>query len=79
MEDKKYDFSDRDIRLLNSNKAIKLMLQQDDQINPEKVLRYVKYEKSLEELQVELIKTQHWVIENNKRVCLLFEGRDLRR
>ena len=76
MEDKKYDFSDRDIRLLNSNKAIKLMLQQDDQINPEKVLRYVKYEKTLEELQVELIKMQHWVIENNKRVCLLFEGRD---
>lgn len=76
MEDKKYDFSDRDIRLLNSNKAIKLMLQQGDQINPEKVLRYVKYEKTLEELQVELIKMQHWVIENNKRVCLLFEGRD---
>lgn len=76
MEEKVYNFSDRDLRLLNSNKAIKLMLQQGDNINPEKVLRYVKYEKTLEELQLELIKMQQWVIENGKRVCLLFEGRD---
>lgn len=76
MEEKVYDFSDKDLKLLNSNKAIRLMLQQGDEINPEKVLRYVKYERSLEELQVELIKMQQWVIEHGKRVCLLFEGRD---
>lgn len=73
---KTYYFSQKDLKLLNSNKAIKLLLQQGDAINPEKVLRYVKYEKMLEELQVELIKMQQWVIKNNKRVCLLFEGRD---
>ena len=50
------------------------MLQQGDNINPEKVLRYVKYEQTLEDLQVELIKMQQWVIANGKRVCLLFEG-----
>ncbi len=72
----KYNFSDPDLKLLNSNKAIKMLLQQGDNINPEKVLRYVKYEKTLEVLQVELIKMQQWVIANNKRVCLLFEGRD---
>ena len=72
----KYHFSESDLKLLNSNKAIKLMLQQGDNINPEKVLRYVKYEKTLEDLQVELIKMQQWIIANNKRVCLLFEGRD---
>ncbi len=71
-----YDFSDKDLRLLNSNKAIKLMLQQGDNIMPEKVLRYVKYEKNLEIFQAELIKMQQWVIKHNKRVCLLFEGRD---
>ena len=69
-------FTQEELKLLNSNKAIKLMLKQGDNINPAKVLRYVGYEKKLEQLQVELIKLQHWVIENNKRVCILFEGRD---
>jgi polyphosphate kinase 2 len=61
---------------LNSNKALKIMLSYNGEINPSKVLRYVKYEYELEELQVELIKLQKWVIENKKRVCILFEGRD---
>lgn len=74
--DKKFFFSDKELKLLNTNKAIKLLLAQEDNINPEKVLRYVRYEKTLEDLQVELIKMQQWVIKNNKRVCLLFEGRD---
>lgn len=52
------------------------MLEAGEKIQPEKVLRYVNYEKRLENYQVELIKLQNWVIENNKRVCILFEGRD---
>ncbi len=70
-----YNFTDRELKLLNSNLAIKLLLQQEE-IDPVKVLRYVKYEKQIERLQVELIQLQQWVIENNKRVCILFEGRD---
>ncbi len=70
------NFSIKDLKLLNSNLGIKLLLKQGDQINPEKVLRTVRSEKTLEDLQVELIKLQQWVIKNNKRVCLLFEGRD---
>ncbi len=69
-------FSEKDLKLLNTNRATKVLLSQGDNINPEKVLRYVKYEKTLEELQVELIKMQHWIIENNQRLCILFEGRD---
>ena len=69
-------FSEEDLELLNSSKAIKLMLQQKGNINPAKVLRYISYEEKLETLQVELIKLQNWVIENQKRVCILFEGRD---
>ncbi|WP_420386436.1 polyphosphate kinase 2 [Roseivirga sp.] len=76
MMKKKYFFSEKELKLLNSNKAIKLLLAQGDDINPDKVLRYVRYEKTLEDLQVELIKMQQWVIKNNQRVCLLFEGRD---
>ena len=27
-------------------------------------------------LQVELLKLQEWVVENNKRIAIVFEGRD---
>ena len=70
-----YNFKDKELRLLNSNLALKQLLQQD-MLEPRKVLRNVKYEREVENLQVELIKLQQWVIKNNKRVCLLFEGRD---
>ena len=70
------NFSEADLRLLNSNKATKIMLQASGTIQTSNVLRYVKYERELELLQVELIKMQKWVIENNQRVCILFEGRD---
>jgi polyphosphate kinase 2 len=36
----------------------------------------VEYEEELKALQVELIKLQNWVYENNKRVMIIFEGRD---
>lgn len=41
-----------------------------------KVIRNVEYENDLAALQVELIKLQNWVHENNKRVMIIFEGRD---
>ena len=42
----------------------------------EKALRTVRYEEDLINLQVELIKLQNWVYENNKRLLIIFEGRD---
>ena len=69
----KYNFSEKDINLLNTNKGIKLMLKG---LEPSKALRYVKYEREVERLQVELIKLQNWVIQNKKRVVVIFEGRD---
>jgi len=71
-----YNFSEKDLKLLNSSTAIKQMLKQGDNINAEKALRYVKYERTLESFQAQLIDLQQWVIKYNKRVCLLFEGRD---
>jgi polyphosphate kinase 2 len=73
---KPYNFTERDLKLLNSNKAIKHMLEQEGEIDPHKALRYVKSEKRIEKLQIELIKLQLWVIEHKQRVCILFEGRD---
>jgi polyphosphate kinase 2 len=34
------------------------------------------YEKELEKLQVELVKLQNWVKEKNKKIIIVFEGRD---
>jgi polyphosphate kinase 2 len=64
------------INLLNTNKAIKLILEEKGKVSPSKVLRYVSLEQKLERLQVKLIKLQQWVIENNMRVCVICEGRD---
>ncbi len=41
-----------------------------------KITHNVEYENELKELQVELIKLQNWVYDNNKRVMIIFEGRD---
>ena len=35
-----------------------------------------KYNQLIKELQVDLVHMQDWVIENNKKVVILFEGRD---
>jgi len=41
-----------------------------------KIIKNVMYEQELQDLQVELIKLQNWVYDNNKRVMIIFEGRD---
>ncbi|MDG1731176.1 MAG: polyphosphate kinase 2 [Algibacter sp.] len=40
------------------------------------ILYSVNYEKELLKLQAELVDLQQWVAKHNKRVCILFEGRD---
>jgi polyphosphate kinase 2 len=45
-------------------------------LNPKKLLETIKYEEELEKLQAELVRLQQWVVAENKRVAILFEGRD---
>lgn len=40
------------------------------------ILEKIKYEKELKLLQIELVKLQQWVKKNNKRIAIVFEGRD---
>ena len=35
-----------------------------------------KYNKTLKELQIELVKLQKWVIQEGKKIAIVFEGRD---
>lgn len=73
MEEK--EFTEEEIIKLNSKKGLMAVLSKEP-FNPERALRYVRYEERLQELQVELIRMQTWAINNNERIIILFEGRD---
>ncbi|MFO7961902.1 MAG: hypothetical protein R6U94_13250, partial [Nitriliruptoraceae bacterium] len=44
--------------------------------NKKGVLKSKLYEKELARLQIELVKLQHWVKTEGKRIVVIFEGRD---
>ena len=64
-----------DLDLLNSNKGFKYLFSQKE-IDYKRVVAKLKYERRIKELQIELIKMQTWVVKCNKRVMIIFEGRD---
>ncbi len=68
-------YSQSDIDKLNSNNGI-LSLFNTIPFNVDKALRYINYKKEIKKLQVELIRMQTWAIENNRRIIIIFEGRD---
>jgi len=53
-----------------------LELLQAKAIDIGKIKHRLKYAQELEKLQIELVKMQRWVQEKNKRVAIIFEGRD---
>ena len=73
--EKKINYSSKDLKLLNKDKALINLLSRDD-TTLIKTLRYVKFERRLKKLQLEMIKLQNWVYEKNKKVIVVFEGRD---
>ena len=69
------NLTEKEIGFLNSKIGLHALLKNKD-VNIPKVLEGVKYANNLREKQEELIKLQKWVIDNNKKVVILFEGRD---
>lgn len=67
--------TDKDIIVLNKKKSLKQFLSREN-ATVTRVLRYLNYETRLKSLQEELIKLQNWVVVNNKKVVIIFEGRD---
>ena len=45
-------------------------------INIDKALTTVRYEREKKYLQIELVKLQQWATKNKKRIAVIFEGRD---
>lgn len=42
----------------------------------QKIVDTILYEQQLRHLQIELVKLQQWILKKNKRVAVIFEGRD---
>jgi polyphosphate kinase 2 len=71
----KINLNNEELEVLNSKSGLKRLISYPT-IDLKKTIRYVNYENYLEELQVELIQLHNWVINNNKKMIILFEGRD---
>ena len=69
------NLTDEDITLLNSKIGLHALLK-NKKVDIPNVLEGVKYIANLKEKQEELIKLQNWVIKGNKKVVIVFEGRD---
>lgn len=67
--------TEKDVKLLNSKVGMSNLLRYET-LNFEKAIRYTKYELKLKQLQAEMVDLQQWVIDNRKRVVVIFEGRD---
>lgn len=64
-----------DFQGITSNSEL-IALVKKKGISIEKVEDKINYEQELKLLQIELVKLQQWVAKNNKRVAIIFEGRD---
>lgn len=53
-----------------------LRILREKNINISSVLSRIQYEREKQLLQVELVKFQQWIKKNNRRVVIIFEGRD---
>jgi polyphosphate kinase 2 len=71
----KLNLSKEDLELLNSRIGLKHLLSEKN-VDVNRALRSTKYEMRVRALQAELIKLQNWSINNNKKIVVLFEGRD---
>ncbi|MEO9965975.1 MAG: polyphosphate kinase 2 [Reichenbachiella sp.] len=67
--------TNEDVALINSKRGLEVLLSAK-KVNISKLLEKTRYEEELRKVQAELIKLQTWVIKNNKKIVVIFEGRD---
>lgn len=66
---------EKELHLLNSNKALEYLLEKE-RPDFEDAIRQIRFEEQLKKLQIELIRLQNWVVDQQKRVLILVEGRE---
>jgi len=60
---------------LHSKDELRALLKEKE-ITIDKVEVKLAYAEELRLLQIELVKLQHWIVKHNKRIAVVFEGRD---
>lgn len=66
-----------DFKNFTGSKEFKAILKSKLDIKKyQKILKSHEYQTELLKLQTELVDLQQWVAKHNKRVCIIFEGRD---
>lgn len=69
------NLTEKDLELLNSKDGLYALLK-SRKVNLEKALEETVYAHEMNKKQEELIKLQNWVIQNDKKIVVIFEGRD---
>lgn len=73
--DKHVDLTEDDVKTLNSKVGLRQLVR-SSKVNLRRALNYANYDVELRNLQAEMIKLQTWVETNNKKVVIIYEGRD---
>ena len=76
MSNSEYKLSAQDVKILNSSSGITDLLKLE-KLNYQRTLKFVKARRELKRLQIDLLKMQRWIVDNNYRLAVIFEGRDL--
>lgn len=63
------------VEILNTKKGLYGLLQ-NQLLDADKAIKFAKYERRLAKLQEEMIKLLNWTVENQKKIVIIFEGRD---
>ena len=71
----KLELTAKDVELLNTKTGLRQLIR-SSKVNLEKALEYSEYDLRLKDLQAEMIKLQAWVMENRKKLVIIYEGRD---
>ena len=68
--------SESDLAKVNTREELLDLLEQKNHPLAGEMRAYQTYRDELKGLQIELLKFQEWVVKNNKRIAILYEGRD---
>ena len=68
-------FTTEDFENLESNEGLLELIKEKSGLY-KKVHKTLLYTEELRLLQIELVKLQRWISKKNKRVAIIFEGRD---
>jgi polyphosphate kinase 2 len=72
----KHKITKAQLEMINSKQGQYALLKHKE-LDLDQVMEEVTYKMAMEEEQERLIQLQHWVIENDQKVVILFEGRDV--